>query len=56
MAGDHLQGLAVPLIHGEKKERKHNKDHAEGRGGGIDNAFEQKEKRYSYECRRAETY
>ena len=45
----------MPFIHGEKKERKHDQDHAKGRGGRVDNAFEQKEKRDSDECRRAET-
>lgn len=55
MTGDHLQGLTVPFIHSEKKERKHDQDHAKSRGGRIDNAFEQKEKRDSDECRRTET-
>jgi hypothetical protein len=52
---DHFKGLAVPFIHGEKEKGQHHHNHAEGGGAGTNGAFEQKEKRYSNECRRAET-
>jgi len=56
LSGHHLQGLAVPLIHGEQKEREHDDNHAERGGAVAGRASEQKEKRYSDECRRSETY
>jgi hypothetical protein len=46
----------VPLIHGKQEQGQHDHDHA-GRGGaGIDRSSEQKEKRYSDQYRRPETY
>ena len=46
----------MPLIHGEQKEREHDDNHAERGGAVAGRASEQKEKRYSDECRRSETY
>ena len=46
----------MPLIHGKQKEREHDDNHAERGGTVAGRASEQKEKRYSDECRRSETY
>ena len=46
LSGHHFQGLAVPLIHGEQKEREHDDNHAERGGAVAGRASEQKEKRY----------
>lgn len=56
LARDHLQRLPVPLIHGEQEQGQHDHDHADRGGAGIDRFPEQKEKRYSNECRRPETH
>jgi len=44
------------LIHGEQKEREHDKYHAERRRAVSYASFEQKEKRHSYQYRRGKTY
>ena len=46
----------MPFIHGKQKEREHDDNHAERGGTVAGRASEQKEKRYSDECRRSETY
>ena len=43
-------------LHSKEKQRQHHHDHADCGSAGIDRFSEQKEKRYSNECRRSETY
>ena len=54
MPENYLQRLAVPLVHGEKKEWQHNKDHDHGCQRHVSGFTEKKKERQSCEDRSSE--